>query len=145
MGKIAIPIIPRPDKNKDNSSDMFQYIGNEDGQYAVGDLIIAVEKQFQGTVIGEIVEITERKNFYTIYHVKPVEFSPDGQKIDSGDTLYTLNSNYYTFTKTTKKDYIDSVKTTLEDNIKKTKEEIRHLHKDILTYQKNLREIKKIK
>ena len=145
MGEIKIPNIPRPKKNKDNSSAVFKYIGSGDDQYSVGDFIIAIEHYAKSIVYGEIVKISEPEKNYIIFHIKPAEISPNGQKIDVGDTILTITSTGYTFMKTTKKDYIDSVKTTLKDNIKKAKEEIRHLHKNILTYQKNLREIKKIK
>ena len=150
MGKIRIPIIPRPNKNKDNSSNMFQYLSVADEQYSVadeqysvGDFIIAVEHYTKTTVYGEIVKkFKPAEENYIVFNIKPAEISPNGQKIDVGDTIWIVTSTEYTFFKTTKKGYIDSVKTTLEENIKTAKADIRQLHQDILTYQKNLREIK---
>ena len=144
MGKIAIPKILSPKTGKLQKLDTIA-IDNTVNQYAIGDFIIAIEKNYGSVCFGEIVKIDNLKDNNAILHIKPSNFTPYGQKVEVGETKYIITIKDYTIMKTSKDSYIDSVKTTLEDNIKKAKEDIRKLHKDILTYQKNLREIKKYK
>lgn len=142
MGKIAIPKIPFPKTGKLPKLDTIA-IDNSVNQYDIGDFVIAIEKNYGSACFGEIVKIDNLKDNNAILHIKPLNFTPYGQKVEVETKYITIKD--YTIMKTSKNGYIDSVKTTLKDNIKKAKEDIRKLHKDINTYQKNLREIKKYK